>query len=113
MADDPRKALLAKIHAACAFGTPSSAVTHEILDGVQALMARVDELTALVPPQMFQTVEHATRTKGGTMHVRPNHPDVESNYPLETWIQHQLRDGGKVYQRTIVVLFDWTEVDGA
>lgn len=57
-----------------------------------------------------EVTEHATRTKGGTMHVRYTSPDIERVYPLAEWLEHMTEDGGKVYRRTIVVVSDWEEV---
>ncbi|MEU0465039.1 hypothetical protein ABZ215_13630 [Amycolatopsis sp. NPDC006131] len=54
--------------------------------------------------------EHAIMMSGGGMHVRNPGPDTERIYPLKTWIEHQQRDGGKVYRRRVIVIEDWTEV---
>lgn len=44
------------------------------------------------------------------MAVRPNDPEVEQVYPLTEWITHKQRDGGRVYQRRIIIVEDWIEV---
>lgn len=53
-----------------------------------------------------EIVEHATRTKGGDMHVMYEDED----YPIERRIEHVQRFAGRVYRRRILVLEDWTEV---
>ncbi len=55
-------------------------------------------------------VEHALGMSSGAMQVRWNHPEVERIYPLDQWIVHQQRHGGKVWRRTIIVVDDWAEV---
>jgi hypothetical protein len=54
--------------------------------------------------------EYATGMSGGGMNVRPDDPEIERAYPLDVWIEHRQRDGGRVYQRRIVVIDDWEEV---
>jgi hypothetical protein len=51
-----------------------------------------------------QIVEHATKSKGGTMFVRPQ--GIEQYYPLADYIKNE----GTVYRRTVIVVSDWEEV---
>lgn len=53
-------------------------------------------------------VEHAILMSSGAMQVR--NPMADRIYPLAEWIEHERRDGGKVYRRTVIVVEDWTEV---
>jgi hypothetical protein len=55
--------------------------------------------------------EHAISMSGGAMQVRNAHPEIDRIYPLAEWIEATRRLGGKVYQRKIIVVEDWTEVD--
>jgi hypothetical protein len=57
-----------------------------------------------------EVTEHAIVMSGGSMAVRPNDPEVEQVYPLTEWITHKQRDGGRVYQRRIIIVEDWIEV---
>lgn len=57
-------------------------------------------------------VEHAIRMTSGAMQVRNDHPLINHIYPLAQWIEHEQRDGGKVYRRTVIVVEDWEEVTG-
>lgn len=59
---------------------------------------------------VVEEIEYAIMMSGGSMQVRPNDPEIEDAYPLKRWIPNQLKFGGKVYTRTIVVIEDWTEV---
>ena len=53
--------------------------------------------------------EHAIEMSGGGMQVRWK--GAERVYPLKDWIPAQQRFGGRVYQRKIIVVEDWTEVE--
>jgi hypothetical protein len=55
-------------------------------------------------------VEHGQLMSGGGFQIRNGHPDIERIYPLRDWIRAEIRSGGKIYRRTIVVIEDWTEV---
>lgn len=59
-----------------------------------------------------QVVEYAILMSGGSMQIRPDHPDLERVYPLAEWIDHRRRHGGRVYTRTVTVVADWQEVTG-
>lgn len=63
--------------------------------------------------EMEIVTEHAQEMSGGGMHVRYEHPEIESIYPLADWIRSGQRFGGKVYRRRIVVVEDWTEITEA
>lgn len=56
-------------------------------------------------------VEHAILMSGGSMQVRPDDPHIERIYPLNLWVEHSQRHGGKVYARTVIVVDDWHEVE--
>jgi len=58
-----------------------------------------------------EVTEYAAGMRGGGKHVRAPYSEVDQIYPLAEWIEHQQRDGGKVYRRTIIVVEDWAEVD--
>jgi hypothetical protein len=51
-----------------------------------------------------QLTEYATTSKGGTMFVRPQ--GIEEYYPLADYVKNE----GKVYRRTVIVVSDWEEV---
>ena len=62
-------------------------------------------------PREFETkLEHAVMMAGGGYHVHSDDPEIEGGYPLAEWITDRAEFGGKVYQRTIIVLTDWQEV---
>jgi hypothetical protein len=67
-------------------------------------------ITALRDQDGEAVTEYATGISGEGMNVRPDDPDVERAYPLDVWIEHRQRDGGRVYQRRIIVIDDWEEV---
>ena len=54
--------------------------------------------------------EHGLLMSGGGMQVRNDAPEIEKIYPLEEWIVHNQRFGGKVYRRRVIVVEDWEEV---
>lgn len=58
-------------------------------------------------------VEHAIEMTSGAMQVRFDHPDIERIYPLQQWIVHNQRFGGKVWRRTVIVVEDWELVPDA
>jgi hypothetical protein len=59
---------------------------------------------------MTETTEYAIGMAGGSMAVRPNDPESERFYPLADWIANHQTNGGKVFQRTVVIVTDWEEV---
>lgn len=52
--------LLAKVNAACAFGTPNAAITYEILDEIRELQRKLDEIREFV--QMWQSASENSDT---------------------------------------------------
>jgi hypothetical protein len=58
--------LLAKINAACAFGTPNAAITHEILDEVRELQRKLDQIREIVSEDQYR----GEPTSGGELASR-------------------------------------------
>jgi len=71
------------------------------------LLQRMDTRAAQLADQE-PAVEHAQLYSGGSMLVRPATYDLV--YPLDEWIEHSTRHGGRVFRRTILVIEDWHEV---
>jgi hypothetical protein len=82
-----------------------NSVTYRFLDdGKPSKAASVEVVTGVV-------TEHGTQFKGGDHVVWSTEPDVEEVYPLAKRIANQVRNGGKVYRRRIIVVDHWAEVD--
>jgi hypothetical protein len=47
---------------------------------------------------------------GGGFHTRWNHPEADRIYPTPEWAAGQIRTGGHVYRRRIIVIEEWTEI---
>lgn len=60
--------------------------------------------------QLEPVTEHAIGMSSGDKQIRATYPRQEQIYPLEDWIEHNQRFGGKVYRRRVIVLDDWTEL---
>lgn len=54
--------------------------------------------------------EHAVEMTGGGMHVRAE--GLERVYPLDQWVADRQRQGARVRRRRVIVIEDWTEVEG-
>jgi hypothetical protein len=54
-------------------------------------------------------VEYGLLMSGGGFHVRSESPAVERIYPAQDWMKAEVRSGGHVYRRRIVVAEDWEE----
>lgn len=82
---------------------------------VRSLMDHVVEplLARIGSPDRETVVEHATMMSGGVLHIRNDHPEIERIYPLAMWLEHQIGSGATVYRREVVVVSDWSTVDGA
>jgi hypothetical protein len=68
--------------------------------------------SGLGPPLAGEVViEHAVLFSDGSMCVRKSHPELERIYPLEQWIDGQVRvNRARVYRRRVIVVDDWVEV---
>ena len=58
-------------------------------------------------------VEYAQMMSGGGYQIRCDDPEVEDIYPTPQWVAAQIRLGGHVYRRRIIVVEDWVELSAA
>lgn len=52
--------------------------------------------------------EYALLLSGGGWKLRAS--GAEEHYPLELWIEHGKRHGGRVAKRVVIVVEDWEEL---
>lgn len=54
--------------------------------------------------------EYGLLYAGGGYLTRNPAPEIEAIYPLAEWIGHEVKTGGHVYRRQIIVVSDWKKV---
>ena len=47
---------------------------------------------------------------GGGFQIRSDSPAVERIYPVAEWVNGEIRTGGHVFRRRVVVVEDWEEL---
>jgi hypothetical protein len=65
-----------------------------------------------VPEQRRGIAEYGLLMSGGGYHIRSIAPQVGRIFPTAEWIVGQIRTGGHVYRRRVIVVEDWEEVFG-
>jgi hypothetical protein len=55
-------------------------------------------------------VEYGLLMSGGGFHIRSDSPEVERIYPAAEWAAGEMRNGGHVYRRRVVVVEEWVEL---
>lgn len=55
-------------------------------------------------------IEYGLLMSGGGFQTRCDDPEIEKIYPTAKWAAHQIKSGGHVYRRRIVILQDWEEI---
>ena len=61
-------------------------------------------------PSAEVVTEYGQLMSGGGYHIRWDDPECERIYPLAQWISNQVRNGGTVARRRVIVVEDWAEV---
>lgn len=69
------------------------------IDQIRDILTSTDEESA-------EVVEHGVQIAGGAKHIRP----TDDQGTEAGWIQARKDEGGKVYERTVIVVDDWHEV---
>ena len=59
---------------------------------------------------MSEVTEYGLLMSGGGFHVRSRSPETERTYPAEEWAAAEIRSGGHVYRRKVIVTVEWEEV---
>jgi hypothetical protein len=57
-----------------------------------------------------EVTEYGLRMSDGGFQVRSASPEVEKIYPTADWVAGQMRTGGHVYRRRVIVVGDWEEI---
>lgn len=73
------------------------------------IMLRIEQALKTIVP----VVEYGVLYSGGDYLIRSHEEWIERIYPLADYIEHGLRNGGKVGKRTIVILEDWELITGS
>jgi hypothetical protein len=60
--------------------------------------------------RMSEVTEYGLLMSGGGFHVRNPSPEVERIYPVQEWAAAEIRSGGHVYRRKVIVTVEWEEV---
>jgi hypothetical protein len=68
-------------------------------------------ITLAHEPGTATVTEYGTISKSGDRMVWDTAPYIEKVYPLTQRIEDTLLNGGEVYQRRVIVVEDWAEVD--
>jgi hypothetical protein len=86
-------------------GIDRNSVSYSFIDdGRGPKAASVETVTGVV-------TEYGVIRKGGDHVVWNTEPAVEAAYPLAKRIANEVRNGGEVYRRRVIVVDDWVEVD--
>ena len=63
-----------------------------------------------VPRAVRAITEYGLLMSGGGFRLRRDNPEVERIYPTVEWAAAEIRLGGHVYRRRVVVVEDWVEL---
>jgi len=57
-----------------------------------------------------EVAEYGLLMSGGGVHIRCDDPEVERIYPTRQWAGNEIRTGGHVYRRRIILIEDRVEL---
>lgn len=89
------------------FGLEAPTKASSEVDEYFELQKQLPEVTTITGTPV---TEYAQRMKSGAHHLLPDSEAFQTAYPIGKQVYHEMKFGGKVYVRRVLVVEDWREV---